>query len=91
MKGKQDSTTLWGVEILPTFSSGSGTKWRWNGTQRGGETLFRILFQIAFDWNPQMQLFDTEGRRKYLTPSQRQDFLGAAENARPDADSGACE
>jgi integrase/recombinase XerD len=31
-----------------------------------------------------MQLFDIEGRRKYLTPSQRQDFFGAAENARPE-------
>ena len=28
-----------------------------------------------------MQLYDTAGRRKYLTPSERHDFLQAAKNA----------
>lgn len=31
-----------------------------------------------------MQLFDAYGRRKYLTPDQRQKFLAAAENAMPE-------
>src|ERR1700678_917079 len=30
---------------------------------------------------PVMQLFDAGGRRKYLTPAQRQEFLRAAEKA----------
>jgi integrase/recombinase XerD len=31
-----------------------------------------------------MRLFDVDGRRKYLTPGQRQDFFRAAEAAEPE-------
>lgn len=41
-----------------------------------------MAHSVARGWKrPLMQLYDQSGQRKYLTPSERQDFLTAAANA----------